>query len=122
MKRVRGYLLLEAAMAGIVVTVAIGTAMMLASHFRVSVTNASRRAEAAQIAEARLERFAAGDRTATFGPEAVPDHRGFRISGSAAAQPIGAGALSGSLQRVTVTVEYPVGGRTKTLSLERWVR
>lgn len=122
MRRTHGYLLLEAAMAGVVVSIAIGMAMLLASQFRTSVTNASRRVEAVQLAEARLERYVAGDRTAAFGPDPVAGHPRFLVSGTAVAQPLLGGGVSGTMRRVTVTVQYPVAGLTKTLSIERWVR
>lgn len=121
-RRPRGYLLIEAAVAGGVLTIAIGGALFLASSFRGMVTGASRRAEATQIAEARLERWIAGDRRSSFGPEPVESHRGFTVSGRADPVALGVAGLGGVLQRVQVEVHFLAAGEQRTLRLERLVR
>jgi hypothetical protein len=122
MSRRRGYFLLEAAVAGGILTVAIGTALILSATFRAAVTGAARRAEASQIAEVEFERYLAGDARSSFGPSAVAGHRGFSVSGTSTAVPVGVTGLSGTAQEVTVTVTYPVSGVDQEVSFVRWVR
>lgn len=121
-RRARAYLLIESIVAGGVLTVCIGGALMLASTFRTSITGASRRVEAAQIAESRIEQYLAGDRRATFGPEPVPGHRGFSVMGTAAPVPIGSGTMTSTMMAVSVTVQYPVSGVPRLLTVERQLR
>ena len=120
--RRRGYFLLEAAVAGGILTVAIGTAMILSATFRAAVTGAARRAEASQIAEVEMERYLAGEVRSSFGPTAVAGHKGFSVTGSSAAVPVAATGIAGSAQEVTVTVTYPVGGVDQEVTFIRWVR
>lgn len=118
----RGYLLLESIVAGGILTVCIGTALVLSSSFRASVTGASRRAEAAQLAESRVEQFLAGDTRVSFGPEPLAGHHGFTVEGTATSQAIGAGSMTSTMRAVTVTVRYPVSGTYRTLTVRRQVR
>lgn len=74
----RGYLLLEAMIGGVLLAVALTSAMGLLGFYRRETTMAARRAEASAIAIGVADELVTRDFGVGFQvPTAVPDHRGF---------------------------------------------
>jgi hypothetical protein len=116
----RGYLLIEAAIAGGLLVVAIGVALALVVQARTSVSSSANAAAAAALLRSKVDEIA----SQTVCPASSPlvdvgaGFPGFRWSWSAdnaAVMTASAPALTGAapLCEVDVTVEYPVAVRSR---------
>ena len=117
-----GYLLLEAVIAGGVVSIGLSIAITLISGSRVETSMAARRAEASAyamtLADAQMSTSVLSNQA--MGP--VPGHPLLRASVAVTNAPTGDSVPplpAGSLQRIVVVVEYPSTQGVQTIQYER---
>jgi len=125
MRLKRGYIMLEALMAGGIVTVGLGTTITLIAGSRFDSSTAARRAEASAYAMALADSVMSSSTTTALPFAEVPDHNSLKAGMVIEETPLMASASIPPLQsssrvhKIVVTVEYPTGQGRQQIVVER---